>query len=309
MAPYVLRRLLLGVATLFVVVTVVFFLLYLTGDPVDAILRQSGSDPEIEAALRAQLGLDQPLIVQYLHFLRDLLQGDFGTSIQYRQSTLDLVMRRVPFTLQLAATSFLIALLIAIPAGIASGIRPGGLVDTVVSGFVGLSQATPNFVLGPLLILMLGVWLRVLPVSGAGQPTSWILPSVTLALYPASVMTRLLRASVRETAGADFVMAARAKGLPERQVMVKHVLRNSSLPVLTVAGLLVSELVGGAVIVEAIFGWPGIGEFALQAVENSDFPIVRTVVILVAALVIFINLFTDLLYAVVDKRIAMGVRG
>jgi peptide/nickel transport system permease protein len=308
MVPYVIRRLLLGLVTLFAVVTIVFFLLYFTGDPIEAILRQSGADPVLERALRHDLGLDQPLVVQYLHFLRDLLHGNFGNSIQYRTSTLELVMRRVPFTLQLASTAFAIAVLIAIPAGIASGVRPGGVVDTVVSGFVALFQATPNFVLGPLLILVLGVWIRALPVSGAGETTSWILPSATLALYPASVMTRILRVSVREIAGADFVIAARAKGLRSSQVMVKHILRNSSLPVLTVAGMLVSELVGGAVIVEAIFGWPGIGEFALQALENADFPIVRTVVILVAALVISINLLTDLLYAVIDRRVAATVR-
>lgn len=303
MVTYVARRLVLAALVLFAVITVTFFMLYLTGNPIAAILRQAGSSPAAIAQVRHALGYDRPLLVQYVHFLGDLAHGDFGTSIQYGQPALTLVLQHVPYTIELAVAAMLLAMLLATPIGVSAAIHHGQFADRLLSLGVAFFQAVPSFVLGPLLILVVAVWLGALPVSGADTLASLVLPAVTLALYPATVMARLLRASVLDVADADFVVTARSKGLREARVLFIHILRNASLPALTVTGLQVAELLGGAVIVEAIFGWPGVGEFSRQALLSSDFPVIRTVILLVAVVVILINLATDLLYAVIDPRI------
>jgi peptide/nickel transport system permease protein len=306
MTLYLLRRLSLMVIVLFATITVTFFMLYLTGDPIAAILREAGTNQEQIAQIRREYGYNLPLIVQYGHFLAGLLHGNFGTSIQFGQPTLGLVLDRVPYTLELAAAAVVITAVLSIPLGLLSAVYVDTPVERTIAAPVALFQSVPSFVVGPILILVFAVNMRVFPVSGSSGPFALILPALTLALYPTAAVTRLLRASILDVLPADYVTTARAKGLREASILRRHVLRNALLPVLTVTGLMIAELLGGAVIVETIFGWPGIGQLSVAALLPSDFPLIRTVIILVATAVILINLVTDLVYTVVDPRIRLG---
>ena len=302
MAAFVLRRFLLAVVVLFAATTITFFMLYLTGDPVAAILRQAGSDPASIKAARHAYGFDRPLFVQYVIFLDHLFHGDFGTSLQSAQPCLPLILERLPATLRLAGAAIFLTMLISLPLGLISAVKQNTGVDRVTGVSVGLFQSIPSFVVGPLLIYFIAVNFRLLPVAGSSGFSSTILPAITLALYPIAVVTRVLRASTLDVLPLDFVTIARAKGLGEWAVLVRHVLRNSLLPVLTVTGLLVAELLGGAVIVENIFAWPGLGQLSVQALLNSDFPMIRAVIIVVCCIVVFVNFVVDVLYGVIDSR-------
>jgi len=299
---FVIRRLALAVLVLFAATTITFFMLYLTGDPIAAILRQAGSDPASIRAARHAYGFDRPLSIQYLRFLDHLLHGDFGTSLQSAQPCLPLILERLPATLKLAGAALFLTLAMSLPLGLASAVKQNTIVDRFAGVSVGFFQSVPSFVVGPLLILFLAVDLRLLPVAGSAGFSSIVLPALTLALYPTAVVTRVLRASTLDVLPLDFVTIARAKGLQEWAVLVRHVLRNALLPVLTVTGLLVAELLGGAVIVENIFAWPGVGQLSVQALLNSDFPMIRAVIIVVACGVIALNFAIDVLYGVIDSR-------
>jgi len=303
---YVARRFALAVIVLFAATTVTFFMLYLTGDPTAAILRQAGSDPNAIREVRHAYGFDQPVVVQYLHFLGRLLRGDFGTSLQSAQPCLPLILERLPATLEVAAAAGLITIAVSLPLGLLSAVRQNTLLDRAAGVGVGLFQSVPSFVVGPLLILLFAVQWRILPVAGSAGVTSIILPAATLALYPIAVVTRVLRASALDVLPLDFVTIARAKGLRENAVLIRHVLRNALLPVLTVTGLLVAELLGGAVIVENIFAWPGVGRLSVQALLSADFPLIRAVIIVVACGVIVVNFLVDVLYGVVDPRVRVA---
>lgn len=302
MAFFILRRFMLSVLVLWAAVTITFFVLYLTGDPLAAILRQAGSDPASIKAARHAYGFDRPLSIQYLYFLDHLLHGNFGTSLQSAQPCLTLILERIPATLRLTGAAVLLTTVVSIPLGLLSAVKRNSVVDRTTGVSVGVFQSVPSFVVGPLLIYFLAVKVRAFPVAGSTGFASIILPALTLALYPIAVVTRVLRASALEVLPQDFVTIARAKGLGEGLVLIRHVLRNALLPVLTVTGLLVAELLGGAVIVENIFAWPGLGQLSVQALLNSDFPLIRAVIIVVACAVITVNFLVDVLYGVIDPR-------
>lgn len=302
MALFIVRRFVLSLLVLWAAVTITFFVLYLTGDPLAAILRQAGSDPASIKAARHAYGFDRPLSVQYLLFLGHLVRGNFGISIQSAQPCLTMILQRIPATLRLTGAAVLLTTLISIPLGLLSAVKQNSVADRTAGISVGLFQSIPSFVVGPLLIYFLAVKARAFPVAGSSGFSSIILPTLTLALYPTAVVTRVLRASALEVLPLDFVTIARAKGLGEGWVLIRHVLRNALLPVLTVTGLLVAELLGGAVIVENIFAWPGLGQLSVQALLNSDFPLIRAVIIVVACAVITVNFVVDVLYGVIDPR-------
>lgn len=305
MIRFLLRRTGLALFVLFAVVTVVFFVLHMTGDPIGVALLGSGASPEDIARIKHELGYDRPLIEQYLSFLGGILHGDFGNSLQYGQSSLVLAMQRLPYTLALAGVALLITIVVAVPLGILAAVSRGGAVDRIVIGLAAFGQSVPSFVVGPLLILVFAVGLRWFPVAGAGAPLAIVLPAVTLALFPLSRVMRLVRTSMLEVLGADYVTTARAKGQRESRVILNHAFRNALLAVATVIALQVTSMIGGAVIVEAVFGWPGIGSLAKDALINSDFALAQTIVIITATGVVLINLFTDIAYSLLDPRIGL----
>lgn len=295
--------------TLFVMwgaVTLVFLLVRLApGDTAVALLGPTAS-PEQLAELRARLGLDQPLITQYLIYIRDLLGGDFGYSYRLGRPALDAVLASVGPTLALTFCAMLMAVVIGIPLGIIAGARSGSIADRVLSFLMLVSKSVPNFWLGIMLILIFARWLRLLPSFGAATPVHLILPALTLALPVIAVVGRVMRSSVAEMQSEPFILAARAKGLSEAEVQRYHVTPNSLLPVVTVIGLQLGTLIGGAVIVESVFSWPGIGQLLVQSVSARDYLVVQAIAITVALFVVVINLLTDALYVRLDPRIRLS---
>ncbi len=303
MTVFLLRRVALSLFVLFVVVTLTFFSLSLAGDPITNKMTLAGASPEdIKAALHA-LGYDRPVLIRYFSFLGDLFVGNFGNSFIYGQSALALVLQRFPYTLQLAGVSLAITVVVAIPLGVLAAVKRDSILDRGVIVFAALGQAVPSFVIGPLLILLFAVALRWLPVSGAVAPGSLVLPAITLALFPIARVIRLLRGSMLDISTADFITTARSKGVRESVVIMRHMFRNALLPTITIIGMQIANLLGGAVIVEAIFGWPGIGSLARDSLVANDFPLVQTIVILAATTVVVVNMATDFVYTLVDPRI------
>lgn len=305
MIRFLLRRIGLALFVLFAVVTVVFFVLHMTGDPIGVALLGSGASAEDIARIKHELGYDRPLIEQYGSFLAGILHGDFGDSLQYGQDSLVLAMQRLPYTVSLAAVALLITVVVAVPLGILASVHRGRAIDRAVIGLAAIGQSVPSFVVGPLLILFFAVGLRWFPVAGAGAPLAIVLPAVTLALFPLSRVMRLVRTSMLEVLGADYVTTARAKGQREGRVIIGHAFRNALLAVATVIALQLTSMIGGAVIVEAVFGWPGIGSLAKDALINSDFALAQTIVIITATAVVLINLATDIAYSLLDPRIGL----
>jgi peptide/nickel transport system permease protein len=293
----------MSILVLWAVSTITFTILNVTGDPVTYALEATGATPTDIARVKHQLGYDRPLLNQYWSFLEHGVRGQFGKSFQYGTSAMQLVLDRLPYTLRLTGAALALTLLISFPLGIAAAYKVGGVVDRVALLFSALGQSVPSFVLGPILIIIFAVSMRLLPASGTDRRTSIILPAVTLALYPTARITRVLRASMLEVVNSEHVKAARARGVSEPVILLRHVTRNALLPVVTLVGLQLTAMLGGAVIVENVFAWPGIGSLARTALLASDFPIVEVIVILVAGLVIAINLLTDVLYTIIDPRI------
>ncbi|HXD94971.1 MAG TPA: ABC transporter permease [Candidatus Acidoferrum sp.] len=311
MARLVLQRLAATVPVLLLVTAGVFALLHLTpGDPIDAMMAES-ADATAKASLRAELGLDRPLHVQYVAWMGRLLRGDLGHSIRNGEPVLENVSRRIRPSLQLALLAMAISLLVAFPVGIASAVRRNTSVDRVGTTFALFGICMPNFLLALLLIFLFGVTLRWLPISGYVDPAeelvdglrSLALPAVTLGLALAAVVTRTLRSSMLEALTEDYVRTARAKGLSEWRVVRGHVLRNALIPVVTVLGLQLGTLIGGAVITEYVFALPGIGRLVVDGVFARDYPLVQGVVLLIAVGFIASNLVVDLLYGLIDPRI------
>ena len=285
------------------VASCVFLLLHLApGDPVEALLGERAAPAEREA-LRAALGLDAPLATQWLGFLQHLAQGDLGTSLVSRASVASLILGRLPHTAWLALAAALVALAIALPLGVWSALREGSAWDTATLFAAVLGQSMPGFVLGPLLMLVFAVWLGWLPVAGGEFPQGLVLPALTLGLALAALLTRMVRAAVRETLSEEFVRAARARGLRERRVLWRHALGNAALPILTTVGLQFGSLLGGAVITEMVFGWPGLGQLLIEAIQQRDYPVAQGCVLVVALAHLGMNLVTDLLYGVFDPRV------
>lgn len=306
MKRYLLHRLLLFLPTLLGSLTLVFFLVHLVpGDPVEVMLGEtvSGADKE---ALRRSLGLDLPLWTQYLRFLAGLGRGDFGRSLYEQGGVAELVLGRFPATLELTLSAMGVAVLISFPMGILAAVKRNGWLDRVSLFFSLLGLAMPNFWLGPVLMIIFSIELGWLPVSGRGGPAHLILPSVTLGLAMASILVRMIRSGLLETIHEDYIRTARAKGLGEWKVWVKHALRNSLLPVITIVGLQFGSLLAGAVITETIFAWPGIGRLTIQAIQTRDYPLVQGCILVISTSYLAVNLLTDVLYRLVDPRVSYG---
>jgi peptide/nickel transport system permease protein len=307
----VLHRMVATVPVLFLVTAGVFMLIHLTpGDPIDVMMAES-VDAGVKETLRRELGLDRPLALQYAHWMGRILRGDLGQSIRNREPVIENVGRRIRPSLQLAGLAMAIALVVAFPVGIASAARRNSPLDGAGSAFSLFGICMPNFLLALLLIFFFGVTLRWLPISGYTDPfeeplaglRSLALPAITLGLALAAVITRTLRSSMLEALAEDYVRTARAKGVSEWRVIGGHVLRNALIPVVTVMGLQLGTLIGGAVITEYVFALPGVGRLVVDAVFARDYPLVQGVVLLIAVGFIVSNLIVDLLYGWIDPRI------
>jgi ABC-type dipeptide/oligopeptide/nickel transport system permease component len=302
MVGYVFRKVFHTAFVAFGVVTLVFAALRLSGDPAATMLPGDASVDEL-AALRRQLGLDRPLWLQYLQFLAGAVSGDFGTSFRHQQPALPLVLERLPATLELAGAALLLAVAVALPLGILAAIHRGRVLDVAAMAFAVVGQATPYFWMGIMLILVVSVELAWLPTSGRGGLERLILPAITLGTHFAASLARLTRTSMLEVLGQQFVTTARAKGLSEWSVVLGHTLKNAAVPVITLIGLQFGTLLGGAVVTETIFAWPGVGRLAVQSVFVRDYPVVQAGVFVLALTFVAINLLVDLLYGVLDPRI------
>ncbi len=307
MRRFLLRRLLHAVVVVWGVVTVVFFLVRLTGDPAAFLVDQTATREEV-AAVQRQLGLDRPWIVQYLDFLAAAPRGDFGTSIRERRPAMKMVVEHFwPATVELAAAAIVLSTALAIPLGIVSATRKDHLADhasRIASLFL---QSMPGFWLGLMLILVFAVQLGgLLPAYGSGGLRHLILPAVALAAAPLAQNVRLIRAGMLEVLQQDYVRTARAKGAPERRVLYRHALKNAALPFVTVTGLSLGFMLSGAIIIETVFSWPGLGRLLVQASAARDFPVIQAGVFLFGVIFVLVNLAVDLLYAVVDPRVRLS---
>lgn len=292
--------------TSWVVGSLVFFLIHLVpGDPV-AVMLGDWASPADENALRQQLGLHLPIWTQYVHYLTGLVQLDLGQSLFFQQSVSSLIAERFPMTLKLAVMALLVAVLIAFPLGFWAAMRAGQWPDHLAMTVSLLGVSIPNFWFGPMLILLFSLGLGWLPVSGAAQDFSWILPSITLGTALAAILARMLRASLLEVLHEDYIRTAHAKGLPSRWVYGKHALLNALLPVVTILGLQLGTLLGGAVITEVVFDWPGLGQLLVESIQRRDYPVVQGCILVISVAYITINGLTELLYAWIDPRIRMG---
>jgi peptide/nickel transport system permease protein len=298
---YLLIRLGQTALVVFLALTAVFFLVRLGGDPVLLFLPADIQAKDVNE-FRQRLGFNDPLAVQYGRFVAGALRGDFGESLRYRRDALGLVLERLPATLGLAAAALGLTFCIAVPVGIVSAIRRGSIWDYVGMTGAVLGQAIPGFWLGLMLIYLFSVRLGWLPTGGTGGLAHLVMPCVVLASFYAARITRLTRSSVLETLNEDYVLTARAKGLAELRVIGKHTLKNSAIPIVTLAGLETAQLLGGAVITETIFAWPGVGRLTVQALLNRDFPVVLAAVFLISVTYTLINLAVDVLYGWLDPR-------
>lgn len=302
---YLAGRLVQAVLSVFGVSTVVFFILHLSSDPVLLVAPQNASLEDV-ARISHSLGLDQPLPTQYLTFLGDLLHGNLGFSYIQGQSAAQLVLGRVPATAQLTLAALLIAVGVGVPIGMLTAIRRGTWVEAVLMPVILVGQSMPAFWSGILLILFFSVRLQILPSSGQGGLESLVLPAITLGSLSLATFARITRSSFLEQLQKEYVRTALSRGAGPIRVMLFHVLRNASIPIVTIAGLEVANLLGGAVITESIFAWPGIGQLTVQSIAARDFPIVQAVVLLGSVVHIFTNLGTDLLYGVIDPRVRLS---
>ena len=304
MAVYIVGRVGLICVVLLAVLTIVFFLQHLSGDPTDLLLPIDASD-DLRRELRHEMGLDQPLLVQYARFLGNTLHGNLGESYKFKESALSLVLERLPATALLAGSALLIALLMSIPLGIVAAVYRDSWIDAAATGISLIGQGIPVYWLGLLFILLFSVEVRWFPSMGGGSARALVLPALALAVYSMARITRQTRSEVLEGLSQDYVRVARAKGLAEGVVLCKHVLRNAAIPIITVVGLQLGGLLGGAVLTEMVFSWPGIGRLAVQAVYSRDFPVVQAVTLVVAALFSGINLLVDLLYVALNPQIRL----
>ena len=302
MQRYLLRRLLQGVLTLLVISLIVFLLARLSGDPLHIMLPEEATAEDYATAAK-HWGLDRPLPVQYLAFLGNALRGDLGRSIRLRQPTLELVLERLPATLQLAGAAIAVSLLIAIPIGVLSALRRNTALDYGGKAVALLGQSMPSFWLGIVLIWVFAVMLGWLPASGRGGPEHYILPAIALGWYQVAAVMRLVRSAMLDVMDSEYVKLARIKGVAESSVVWKHCLRNAAIPPLTYIGFVVAVLLTGSVVIETVFSWPGIGLLAIDAVRYRDFPLVQTIVLIYAAKFVVINLLVDVMYVYVDPRI------
>ena len=304
MKRYFAGRLAWSVVAIWGVVTLVFVILRLSGDPAAVLLSPQGTKEEYEA-IRRSLGLDLPVPAQYALFLMRSAAGNFGSSFQFGVPALGVVLERVPATLSLTGTASALIVLVAIPLGVLAAIFRNSWIDYLASGLALLGQAAPNFWLGFMLIILFAVQLRWVPTSGRGTLAHLALPALTLALQPIAKVARLTRSEMLEVLEANYVRTARAKGIAPARVTLGHALKNASLSIVTVLGLDIGYLLGGAIIVETVFSWPGLGRLVIEAINNRDFPVVQAAVVVIAVFVVAVNVLVDLLYAVLDPRIRL----
>ena len=305
MLRFMLARLFSAIVVVMGVSTLVFMLIHLVpGDPVDVMLGES-AQPADRAALRHALGLDQSVPVQLYHYFNGLLHFDLGTSLHSQRPIVEMMLERLPATLELALAALLVAVVIAFPLGVLSAVRKDTVWDhgARVVSLMGIS--IPHFWLGPLLILVFSLWLGWLPVSGRDGLASLVLPALTLGAALAAILSRMLRATLLETLNEDYIRTARAKGLSEATVILHHALRNALLPVITVLGLQLGALLGGAIITEMVFSWPGIGQLTIEAIHRRDYPVVQACILLVSVTYVVVNTLTDVAYAWFDPRVRL----
>ena len=300
--PFLASRLLRALVALWLVSTVVFVVMRLSGDPVPLLLPPDAPRSEI-FRVRAELGFDRPVLVQYAIFLGNVLRGDFGRSIHFRQSAFRVVAGYLPATIELGLSAFVLAAVVALPIGVLSAVRRNSAVDQATMGLALVGQSAPTFFIGILLILVVSLNLGLLPTSGRGDWRNLVLPALTLGAFAMASIARLTRSAVLEVLSADYIRTARAKGVSEALVVVKHTLKNAAVPIVTITGLQFGTLLGGAVVTETVFAWPGIGRLAIQSIYNRDYPVVQCTVFLSAVLFIVINLGIDLVYGLLDPRV------
>jgi len=303
---YLTRRLLRMALVVFGAVSIVFLIMHLTpGDPTLLLLPEN-PPPEVAARLRAAWGLDQPIHVQYLVFLGRAFRGDLGMSIYHSAPAVQVALERIPATVQLTFFGVMFSLAVAVPLGVLAATHQNSLLDYLSRVIALLGQSMPAFWLGLMLMLFFGVYLGVLPVSGRGEPTGFVLPTVTLGAYLLAIVMRLTRSEMLGVLREDFVRTARSKGLAERAVIYGHALKNVLIPLITVVGLQFGTLLGGAVVTETIFAWPGVGRLIMDSVLAKDYPVVQASILIVTILLVTVNLITDLIYGYVDPRVRLG---
>jgi len=302
MLPLVLRRLWQGAVSILGASIIIFAISRLSGDPV-VMLVPPDAPPSLIAEIRRQYGLDQPLVWQYLLFLGHALTGDFGNSYRWQMPALQLILDRLPATIQLAACGLLFSVALAVPIGVLSAVHRGGWIDRIGRVFAMLGQAMPAFWVGLLLILVFAVQLNWLPAFGHGTPAHVVLPAIALGWYPVAAQTRIVRSAMLDVLDSDHIRLSRALGTPERLIVWKYALRNAAVPLLTMLGVYFAAMLGGAFVVETIFAWPGVGRTVVEAVFSRDFPVVQAGVLFTSILFVLSNLLVDLSYGLVDPRI------
>jgi peptide/nickel transport system permease protein len=302
---YIIRRFALAIPLILAVLTIVFLMLRigLPGDPA-VIIAGDRATPELIEQIRINLGLDKSIIEQYFIFLKNAVQGDLGRSVKFRQPVVDVVLHAFPFTAILTLTSVTVGTVLGIIVGIITALKRSTWIDNIIMVVVIFFYSIPTFWLGLMLILIFSVHFRLLPVQGASTAKHFILPTINLAVGQVALIARLTRSGMIEVLSADYVRTARSKGLTERVVVLRHVLRNVLIPIVTIVGLSFGGLLGGAIITESIFGLPGVGRLAIDAIHNRDYPMIQGTVMLVAVVFIFINLIIDVIYAFIDPRIS-----
>ncbi|MDX9740240.1 MAG: ABC transporter permease [Gammaproteobacteria bacterium] len=308
MIAFLLSRLTSALLVVFGVSVLVFLLIHaVPGDPVEVMLGET-SQPADREELRRALGLDQPLPVQMAEYYRRLLDFDLGTSLYSRRPVAEILAERFPATLELAVAGLAVALLLALPLGVLAAMRRGTAWDNGAMMFSMLGVSIPNFLMGPLLILVFSLWLGWLPVSGRDGWGSLVLPAITLGTALAAILSRMIRATLLEALGEDYILTARAKGLPWYRVILRHALRNALLPVMTLLGLQLGALLAGTVITEIVFSWPGIGQLTIESIHRRDYPVVQACILLIAVSYVLVNALTDLAYGWLDPRVRLGGR-
>lgn len=307
MLGFTVRRILRVLLTLFCIITIVFLLTRITGDPSQWLLPDDATE-EVREQLRESLGLNRPVLIQYLEYLARLVQGDMGDSFRYRRPVIDIFAERAQQTIYLGLIALALSVVVGIPAGVIAAVKRNSVVDRVSMTLAVAGDTIPNFVLGILLIFLFSLVLGLLPSGGSGTQLHYILPVVTLAAASLSSIARLTRSSMLDVLRQDFLDTARAKGVPEHRVVVKHALRNALIVVLTIIGLQMGTLIGGAVVVETVFAWPGIGSLIVSSAQSRDFPSLQFGVLVVSVTVLVSNLLVDLSYGLLDPRIRVDVR-
>jgi len=304
MLRYIVNRLLQAVIAIFGVLTIVFVVMHLSGDPTLLLVPQDAS-AEVIANLRRQLGFDRPIGVQYLDYLGDLLRLDFGTSVVQRVPVSQIVAARVPYTIELAAGALAVALGLGIPIGVVMATRRGGWIERGLTAVVVTGQSVPTFLSGILLIAIFGVLLRWLPTSGTGSISALVMPSIALGSVSMATFARMTRIAILDELGKDYVRAVTARGMRMDQTILRHVLRNASIPLITITALEIGNLLAGAVIIETVFAWPGIGLLAIQSIQARDFLVVQMIVLLISVVYVLTSVLADLIYGFVDPRIRL----